>query len=156
MLLRAEHEQWVAGMHDITPVDRDGVHPFPAEPDGLPPGWEIRWYLPYRGVHFFLVERTHGGWCTVIHSTTKETTPAGPVAETLWGLYEQALEMSDPDSELADLTGHVYRLHHPIEAVVRDYALSFFDETNPIEAAEADRVRPGERLTLLPQGLPHR
>lgn len=159
-VLAAEHAQWDTDLRARAGVaaSAEFEHPFPAEPDGLPGGWVIRWYLPYKGLHFFLVERQYGGWCALIHSTTKETSLAGPVDETLWGLYAQTAEVAGEGEPVAltDLTGPVARLNHPIEAVVRDYALSFYDDTDPAEATEAARVRPGGRLALLPRALPHR
>jgi hypothetical protein len=132
------------------------VYPHPAEAGGLPGGWHIRWSATYVGnpdstSEAFIVERANGGWTMVFHLVpsrrplTPKTNLWELAAVTMEGLYALALK------ETVDKAG---RPVSPVaEHTLRDYILTRYDLTDPVEEAEATLVGLGARITVFPRAL---
>jgi hypothetical protein len=120
------------------------VYPHPGAPGGLPEGWEIRWHHA-GAVDAFVVERAGGGWTMVICWDDAAGKPRAVKcphsAMTLPGLHK------------ATATGGWTTAAS--EQALNAFIASFYDLTDPVEAAAATLVGLGAPITVFPRALAH-
>jgi hypothetical protein len=151
--------------------------PHPLTEGGVPEGWKVRWHSIWRRIaeprddsevdpatglgwvdyETFIVEREQGGWGMLMHSarfterflcglegqvvpTTRMWTRTAP---TMWSLYA-----GDEHSSSTGLEGGP-----GMDRDIRDFIVSCYDLTDPVEEAEATLVGLGAPITVMPGSL---